>query len=85
LLKQESEDSRRYPIAYAIANRQTNLAESNYAPTELEVAALVYAVEHFEVFLLGNHFTVYTDHKLLVSAFLSHMSTQPRGLLARWY
>jgi len=83
VLEQEGDDGRRYPIAYA--SRQTNVAESSYAPTELEVAALVYAVEHFEVYLLGSDFTVYTDHKSLVSAFLSHMKTQSRGLLARWY
>ena len=70
LLEQEGDDSTRYPIVYA--SRQTNVAESNYAPTELEVAALVYAVEYFEVYLLGSHFTVYTDHKSLVSVFFSH-------------
>ena len=83
LLEQESDDGRRYPIAYA--SRQTNVAESSYAPTELEVAALVYTVEHFEVYLLGNDFTVYTDHKSLVSAFLAHLKNQSKGLLARWY
>ena len=55
------------------------------APTELEVAALVYAVEHFEVYLLGNEFTVYTDHQSLVSAYITHMKSQSRGLLAWWY
>ena len=83
LLEQEGEDNKRYPIAYA--SRQTNQAEAKYAPTELEVAALVYAVEHFEVYLLGNSFTVYTDHKALVSTFISHMGSQTKGLLARWY
>ena len=63
------DDGRRYPIAYA--SRQTNVVESSYAPTELEVAAIVYAVEHFEVYLLGSDFTVYADHKSLVSAFLA--------------
>ena len=83
LLEQEGEDKKRYLIAYA--SRQTNPAEAKYAPTELEVAALVYAVEHFEVYLLGNNFTVYTDHKALVSAFISHMGSQTKGLLAHWY
>ena len=64
----EGDDNKRYPIA--CASRQTNLAEAKYVPTELEVAALVYAVEHIEVYLLGNSFTVYTDHKALVSAFI---------------
>ena len=83
VLEQEGEDKKRYPIAYA--SRQTNPAEQKYAPTELEVAALVFAVGHFEVYLLGNKVTVYTDHQALVSAFVSHLKSQTRGLLARWY
>ena len=54
-----------YHIAFifcAYASRYTNVAESNYAPTKLEVVALVYAVDQFEVYLLGSDFTVYTDH-----------------------
>jgi len=67
----------------AYASRQTNVDEYNYAPTKLEVAELVYAVKYFEVYQLGSDFTVYTDHKSLVSAFLSHIKTQPRGLLTK--
>ena len=67
------------------ASRQTNPAESKYALTELEVAALVFGVEYFEVYLLGNQVTVYTDHQTLVSAFISHLKGQTKGLLARWY
>ena len=42
------------------ASCQTNPAEQKYAPTELEVAALVFAVGHFETnFPLKNtHYTV---------------------------
>ena len=28
---------------------------------------------------------VYTDHQALVSAFIPHMKSQVKGLLARWY
>ena len=83
VLEQVREDGCCHPVAYA--SRKTNAAEAKYAPTELEVAALVYAVTHFEVYLLGNNFTVYTDHQALVSAFISHMKSQVKGLLARWY
>ena len=83
VLEQCGDDGKRYPVAYA--SRQTNAAEAKYAPTELEVAALVYAVEHFEIYILGNHTTVFTDHQALVSAFLSHMKSQTKGILARWY
>ena len=67
VLEQFGDDGKRHPIA--CASRQTNAAEAKYAPTELEVAALVYAV----------------DHQALVSAFLSHMKSQTKGMLARWY
>ena len=74
-----------YPIAYA--SRHTNPAEQKYAPIELKVAAVVFVVGHCEVYLLGNKVTVYTctDHQALVSAFLTHLKSQTRGLLARWY
>lgn len=80
LLEQEGSDGHRHPIAYA--SRQTNPTEAKYAPTELEVATLVYVMEHFEVYLLGNQFTVYTDHQSLVGAFIMHMKSQSQGLLA---
>ena len=80
MLEQLDDQDRRHPIAYA--SRQTNPAEAKYAPTQLEVAALVYSVKHFEVYLLGNEFTVYTDHQSLVSAFLVHLKSQTKGLLA---
>ena len=50
--EQEGPDNVGYPVAYA--SRPTNNAEMKYAPTELEVAAL----EHFQVYLLGNKVTV---------------------------
>ena len=82
VLEQE-ENGKRHPIAYA--SRQTNESERKYCPTELEVAALLFEVEHFEVYLFGNPVTVFTDHQALVSSFLTHLQGQTRGLLARWY
>ena len=83
VLEQCGDDGKRYPVTYASC--QTNAAKAKYTPTELEVAALVYVVEHFEVYILGNQTTVFTDHQALVSAFLSHMKNQTKGILARWY
>ena len=83
VLEQEDDAGRRHPIAYA--NRATNSAEQKYAPTELEVAALVFALEHFQVYLLGNKVTVFTDHQALVSAYIPYLKSQTKGLLARWY
>jgi len=56
-----------HPIAYA--SRQTNDEEKKYGPIQLEVAALIFGVEHFKVYLLGNKVTIFTDHQALVSAF----------------
>ena len=52
MLEQEGDNQKMYPNAYA--SRQTNPAEQKHALTELEVAILVFAVGHFEVYLLGN-------------------------------
>ena len=44
------------------------------------MTALIFAVEHFEVHLLGKPCTVYIDHQALV-----HLKSQTKGLLAFWY
>lgn len=49
------------------------------------MAALVFGVGHFELYLLGNKVTIYTDHQALASAFVSHLKSQTKGLLARWH
>jgi len=79
ILEQGGEDQLRHPIGYA--SRQTNDEEKKYGPTQLEVAALTFGVEHFEVYLLGNKVTIFTDHQALVSAFLTHLKSQAKGLL----
>ena len=63
----EQRDDSGEPHMIVFAGRQINPAESKYAPTELEVAAPVFEVEYFEVYLLGNCVTVYTDHPKLLS------------------
>lgn len=67
MLEQKGKNLKHYSINYASC--QTNPAEQKYTPIELEVAALVFAVGHFKVYLLGNRVTVYIDHQALVSAF----------------
>ena len=49
------------------------------------MAAIVFALNHFEVYLLGHQVTVYTDHQALVSGYMSYMKGQSKGLLSRWY
>lgn len=45
------------------------------------VCSLVYAVEHFEVriSIWKNRVTDFTDHRALVSTFLSHLKSQIKG------
>ena len=45
----------------------------------------MFALEHFQVYLLGNKVTVFTDHQALVSAYIPYLKSQTKGLLARWY
>ena len=77
VLEQETEDGKTAPIAFA--SRPTSPAEQKFAATELEVAGLVFALEHFEVYVLGNPVTVYTDHQ----SYLPYLKSQAKGILAR--
>ena len=45
ILEQKNQEGNCHPIAYA--SRATNNAEHKYVPTELVVAALVFALEHY--------------------------------------
>ena len=46
-------------------SRQLRPAETRYSATELEGLALVKAIQHFGIYLLGQEFAVETDHKAL--------------------
>lgn len=73
VLQKENGEGTRHPIAYA--SRPINCAEMKYALAELEVAALVYALEYFQVYLLYNKVTVYTDNQALVSSFIPYLKS----------
>ena len=47
------------------ASRQLRLDVLNYATHDLELAAVVHALNTWRHFLIGNHCEVYTDHKSL--------------------
>ena len=49
----------------AFYSRQLQGAEHHYSVTELESLAIVAAVKHFEFYLYGAAFTVYTDHRCM--------------------
>ena len=69
VLEEQDTEGRRFLIAYA--SQATNEGEKKYAPTELEVAAVVFSLDHFCVYLLGNKVKVYVDHQALVVSLYS--------------
>ena len=68
-------------IAYA--SRALTSVEQRYSQTEREALAIVWACEHFHLYLYGSHFTVITDHKPLELIFNSPRATPP-ARLERW-
>lgn len=55
------------PVSYA--SRPLNKAELNYPIIELELLAIVWAVQYFRPYLFGRKFTILTDHRPLVYLF----------------
>ena len=53
------------PVAYY--SKGLSAAEKNYTVSELECLAVVKAIDHFAIHLLGHFFTVVTDHRTLVA------------------
>ena len=79
VLAQKQKDGYVHPVAYA--SRTLNPHERNYAITELETLALVWALKQFRAYILGHHCTVFTDHSAC-SSLLN--SSNPSAKLARW-
>jgi len=63
------------------ASKTLDDAQKNYATTEKELLAIVYALEKFRTYLLGSKVIVYTDHAAL-KYLLSKNEAKPR--LIRW-
>jgi transposase InsO family protein/ribonuclease HI len=63
-------------IAYA--SRKLAKHEKNYTPFLLEMQAALWAMDHFHVYLKGNHFTLMTDHKPLETMGTIHTKTLNR-------
>ena len=78
VLSQESEDGE-HPIAFY--SRKLLPRETRYSTIEKECLAVVAALKHFEVHLIGQEFTIVTDHRAL--KYLQEMkNANPR--LTRW-
>ena len=65
MLLQEQKDGNDKVIAYA--GRSQNQAEQRYSQLGRECIAIYFGRIRFQMYLLGMSFTVYTDHKPLVS------------------
>ena len=52
-------------LVIAYASRALTPVEKRYSQTEKEALSIVWAVEHFHLYIYGSHFTLITDHKPL--------------------
>ena len=82
-LDQWSNQNKWVPIAFA--SRYLNSQEKKYSTNELELLAVVWAVDRFKHYLLGKEFVIATDHKTLTSALGEHRSNKTyHSRLTRW-
>ena len=79
VLSQKGIDNVLHPIAYF--STSFTGSQRNWAPIAKEAFALILAVRHWHVYLLGTEFILRSDHNPLV-----HLRKQkdPRGKFSRW-
>lgn len=65
----------------SIVSRGLSQAEKKYSICELELLSILHAVTKFREYVLGQEFTVVTDHKALQFLWSSKLSN---GRIARW-
>ena len=80
ILSQRQEDRRLHPVAYA--SRSVSASEANYAITNLETLAVVWAIAHFRYYVYGHNVTVITDHAAVKAVLGAPNLT---GQHARWW
>lgn len=78
LIQTDSSGSR--IVAYG--NKSLSDCEKRYCQTEKEALALVWAVEHFNIYLYGKEFELVSDHKPLEVIFGKH--SKPCARIERW-
>ena len=61
ILSQYDDDGNERAISYM--SKKLNAAQTNYSATDLEILAVVTALEHFRPYLMGNKFKLVTDHR----------------------
>jgi hypothetical protein len=79
VLTQPGEGDIDHPIAFA--SRKLSESEHNYNTTKREGLAMVYALQKFRHYLLGQHFKMFTDHSTL-----RYLVNKPvlGGRICRW-
>jgi hypothetical protein len=75
----QSKDKKHYAISYA--SKTLTGPELNYATTEKELLAMVFAIEKFRSYLVGAKVIVYTNHVAL-KYLLTKKDAKP--CLIRW-
>ena len=82
-LEQKTDDNEWVPIVFA--SRYLNTQEKKYSTNELELLAVVWAVDRFKHYLLGKECILATDHKALTSALGEYKSNKTyQSRLTRW-
>lgn len=70
------------PRIIAFGNKSLTDVEKRYCQTEKEALALVWAIEHFHMYLYGKTFELVTDHKPLEVIF--GIRSKPCARIERW-
>ena len=68
-------------IAYG--SRALTAVEQRYSQTEREALAVVWACEHFHLYVYGQPVKIFTDHKALVSIY-GNPKSKPPARIERW-
>ena len=80
---QQKEDMGWKPISYA--SRFLTELEAKYSINELELLAVVWAIEHFKNYVYGEKFGVVSDHKALQSVLKANKGNKTfSSRLTRW-
>jgi hypothetical protein len=77
----QKDNNQEHVIAYV--SRTLNPAEKNYAITELECLAIIWAVKYFRHYLYGSKFSIITDHAAL-KWLLNSVTENANRRLERW-
>ena len=76
------QNGREVPVQFASHTLQDR--ERNFATNEKEALGCLWAVEHWEKYLLGRHFTIRTDHGSLRTLLTQHTSSRKSAKFGRW-